>query len=106
MKLHLDQHPSFTPGDEDTLEIKLWIKLAENGVLFGPGWMFSAKGMTENPDSTDSGHFRISFSNAEVRISKSMNAFTEGWIPKFHEFKKAVTIFGRVIREFFEEEDL
>jgi len=87
MKLHLDQHPSFTPGDEDTLEMKLWIKLAENGVLFGPGWMFSAKGMIEDPDSTDSGHFRISFSNAE-----------------FHEFKKAVTIFGRVIREFFEED--
>jgi len=72
MKLHLDQHPSFTPGNEDTLEMKLWTKLAENGVLFGPGWMFSAE-----PDRSDSGHFRISYSNAEVRFSITADAFAE-----------------------------
>lgn len=76
MKLHLDQHPSFTPGEEDTLEMKLWVKLAENGVLFGPGWMFATKG-EDSDGNTDSGHFRISFSNAEVRISKFANAFAK-----------------------------
>jgi aromatic amino acid aminotransferase I len=89
MRLHLDQHPSFAPGDEDTLETKLWTKLAENGVLFGPGWVFAANAMAEGSHNNDSGHFRISFSNAE-----------------FADLKKAVTIFGRVIREFFQEEDL
>ncbi|KAG1753995.1 pyridoxal phosphate-dependent transferase [Suillus paluster] len=89
MKLHLNQHPSFTPGDEDTLETKLWTKLAENGVLFGPGWMFAANAMSKDSDSTGAGHFRVSFSNAE-----------------FPDLKKAVTIYGRVIREFFEEENL
>ncbi|KAG0709595.1 pyridoxal phosphate-dependent transferase [Suillus ampliporus] len=89
MRLHLEQHPSFTPEDEDTLEIKLWTKLAKNGVLFGPGWMFAANLMAQTSGNTDSGHFRISYSNAE-----------------FSDLKKAVTIFGRVIREFFEEEDL
>ncbi|KAG1755732.1 pyridoxal phosphate-dependent transferase [Suillus lakei] len=89
MRLHLDQHPSFAPGDEDTLETKLWTKLAENGVLFGPGWMFAANALAEDSDNNDSGHFRVSFSNVE-----------------FADLKKAVTIFGRVIREFFEEEDL
>ena len=75
MKLHLDQHPSFAPEDVDTLEMKLWIKLAENGVLFGPGWIFAANAMTADPqsDRTDSGHFRVSFSNLEVGSSKSMS---------------------------------
>lgn len=89
MKLHLDQHPSFVPGDEDTLETKLWTKLAENRVLFGPGWMFAASAMVEGSADNDSGHFRVSFSNGE-----------------FADLKKAVTIFGRVIREFFQEGDL
>jgi aromatic amino acid aminotransferase I len=89
MRLHLDQHPSFAPGDEDTLETKLWTKLAENGVLFAPGWIFAANAMAEDSDNNDSGHFRVSFSNSELA-----------------DIKKAVTIFGRVIREFFQEEDL
>lgn len=89
MKLHLDQHPSFTPGDEDTLETKLWTKLAENGVLFGPGWMFAANALDGDSENTNAGHFRISFSNVDLP-----------------DLKKAVTIFGRVVREFFEEEGL
>ncbi|KAG2348855.1 PLP-dependent transferase [Suillus weaverae] len=89
MRLHLEQHPSFVPGNEDTLETKLWTKLAENGVLFAPGWIFAANALAEDSGNNDSGHFRISFSNAE-----------------FADLKKAVTIFGRVIREFFQEEDL
>ncbi|KAG2118769.1 pyridoxal phosphate-dependent transferase [Suillus discolor] len=89
MKLHLDQYPSFAPGDEDTLDTKFWTELAENGVLFMPGWKFAANAMIKDSDSTGSGHFRVSFSNVD-----------------FADLKKAVTIFGRVIREFFREEDL
>ncbi|KAG2118788.1 uncharacterized protein F5147DRAFT_187392 [Suillus discolor] len=55
MKFHLNQlDPSFAPGDEDTLDTKLWIKLPENGVLSRPGWMFTANAMIKNSHSTDS----------------------------------------------------
>ncbi|KAJ8701767.1 hypothetical protein PTI98_000520 [Pleurotus ostreatus] len=82
LQLHLDNHPSFD-GNGETLEMQLWIDLAEAGVLFAPGWMFSAK--EENTDVPGEGHFRISFSNADFEV-----------------MKKAITIFGVVIRKFFE----
>ncbi|KAH7887779.1 pyridoxal phosphate-dependent transferase [Phlebopus sp. FC_14] len=88
MKLHLDEHPSFTPGNEESMEMKLWVRLAENGVVFSPGWMFNAGVMgVDKVTGGESGHFRISFSNAE-----------------YSELRKAVKIFGRVIRVFFEEQ--
>ncbi|KAK7061696.1 Aminotran-1-2 domain-containing protein [Favolaschia claudopus] len=80
VKIHFDQHPSFGTMDTETLEMKLFIALAEVGVLFGPGAMFSATG---DWSSDKSGHFRISFSSAEN-----------------NEMKKAVQIFGKTIREF------
>ncbi|OBZ70291.1 Aromatic amino acid aminotransferase C56E4.03 [Grifola frondosa] len=83
IKIHFENHPSFKPGDEDTLEMQLWTKIADAGVLIGPGWYFAAE--EENLD-VGSGHFRISFSNAE-----------------FADLKKAVNIFGKVVREFFQE---
>ncbi|KDQ31486.1 hypothetical protein PLEOSDRAFT_1036482 [Pleurotus ostreatus PC15] len=82
LQLHLDNHPSFD-GNGETLEMQLWIDLAEAGVLFAPGWMFSAK--EENTDVPGEGHFRISYSNADFEV-----------------MKKAITIFGVVIRKFFE----
>lgn len=62
--MHFDSLPSFQPGDEETLEIKLWTNLAEAGLLVAPGWYFAA-----NDDilDTGSGHFRVSFSFADVR---------------------------------------
>ncbi|KAG9219324.1 hypothetical protein CCMSSC00406_0001734 [Pleurotus cornucopiae] len=83
LQLHLDNHPSFD-GDEETLEMQLWVDLAEAGVLFAPGWMFSAK--ESNTDAPGNGHFRMSFSNAE-----------------FEDMKKAIATFGAVIRKFFEK---
>ncbi|KAJ7179162.1 pyridoxal phosphate-dependent transferase [Mycena filopes] len=80
LKIHFDQHPSISSMTAKDLEMKLWIELAEAGVLFGPGSMFSPTG---DWSSETSGHFRISFSNLEDE-----------------EMKKAVEIFGRVIREF------
>ncbi|EGN93075.1 hypothetical protein SERLA73DRAFT_172428 [Serpula lacrymans var. lacrymans S7.3] len=85
MKLHLENHPSFAQEDGETLEMKLWTQVAEAGVLFGPGWMFAPDAFsTSVMEENEVGHFRISFSNSE-----------------FADLKKAVTIFGRVIREFF-----
>ncbi|PSR73704.1 hypothetical protein PHLCEN_2v10623 [Hermanssonia centrifuga] len=84
MKIHFENYPSFKAGDEATLEMQLWEKLAEAGVLVAPGWYFSAY-VGEAPDAGE-GHFRISFSNAE-----------------FTTMKKAVTIFGDVLRDFFKE---
>ncbi|KAL4255497.1 Class-I pyridoxal-phosphate-dependent aminotransferase-like protein [Pleurotus pulmonarius] len=86
LQLHLENHPSFgSVGDGETLEMQLWIDLAEAGVLFAPGWMFSAK--EENTDAPGEGHFRISFSNADFEV-----------------MKKAITTFGVVIRKFFEKQ--
>ena len=61
--MHFESMPSFKEGDEETLEVKLWENLAEAGVLMAPGWYFAAH---ETVDSGE-GHYRISFSNAEVR---------------------------------------
>jgi len=82
IKLHLDNVPSSAEDDDQSLEMKLWQKLAVAGVLFAPGWFFSADLAT----SLHEGHFRISFSNAE-----------------FNEMKEAIKIFGSVLREFFGE---
>jgi aromatic amino acid aminotransferase I len=64
VKLHLENHPLYA-SDSDTLEVKLWDKLAQTGVLFAPGWIFTADRVVDR----QAGHFRISFSNAEVRVS-------------------------------------
>ncbi|KAJ7700049.1 pyridoxal phosphate-dependent transferase [Mycena rosella] len=80
IKVHFDQHPSFATLGAESMEMKLWIELAEAGVLFGPGAMFCPTG---DYASERTGHFRISFSNSENG-----------------EMKKATEIFGAVIRKF------
>jgi hypothetical protein len=50
----------------ETLEMKLWVALAEESVLFSPGWFFAADRENEGSDARGEGHFRISFSNASV----------------------------------------
>lgn len=43
----------------------MWTNIAEAGVLICPGWFFAAD--IENPPTDLSeGHFRVSFSNADV----------------------------------------
>ncbi|KAF7792821.1 hypothetical protein EIP86_003921 [Pleurotus ostreatoroseus] len=81
IKMSFESMPSFKEGDEETLEMQLWEKIAEAGVLMAPGWYFSATDI----DSGE-GHYRISFSQAEFPV-----------------MKKAVTIFGEVVREFFKQ---
>ncbi|KDR83779.1 hypothetical protein GALMADRAFT_110657 [Galerina marginata CBS 339.88] len=81
LRLHLDNHPKVQEVGQEDLEMKLWIALAEGGLLIGPGNMFAA----DKTKSAYPGHFRVSFSNAE------------------HEnLKKAVDIFTKVLLEFYE----
>lgn len=68
MKLHFDGMAS-PAEDEESLETQLWTKLAEAGVLVAPGWIFSADVLTGSEPDAGEGHFRISFSNAEVVFS-------------------------------------
>lgn len=63
--MHFDSHPSFKAGEEDLLEMQLWVKLAEAGVLITPGWFFAAD---DGVNDAGQGHFRISFANAEVNL--------------------------------------
>lgn len=55
--------PSFKEGDEETLEMQLWEKVADAGVLVAPGWYFSPGELLDSGE----GHYRISFSHVEVR---------------------------------------
>ncbi|THV08593.1 PLP-dependent transferase [Dendrothele bispora CBS 962.96] len=82
LEMHFEEHPSFAELGYKKLENKLWIALAEAGVLFGPGQMFSATPVTNETEGN--GHFRISFS------------FNDN-----SEMRKAVAIFGTVARKFF-----
>lgn len=67
IKLHLE---SLTPdqGNEESLEVQLWTKIAEAGVLLAPGWIFSANVLSGDGPADGEGHFRISFSNTEVGL--------------------------------------
>ncbi|RDX53764.1 PLP-dependent transferase [Lentinus brumalis] len=85
LKLHFENVPGFQPDEEpNTMEMKLWVKLAEAGVLIGPGRYFASD--QEDASPVD-GHFRIAFSYASEE-----------------DFTKAVKIFGEVLREFFQEQ--
>ena len=62
VKMDFQSKASYKEGDEETLEVQLWEKIAEAGVLMAPGWYFSAQELTDAGE----GHYRFSFSNAEV----------------------------------------
>lgn len=63
--MHFDSHPSFKEGEEESLEVQLFTQIAEAGVLLAPGWYFAAD---DDVSDAGKGHFRISFSNAEVSL--------------------------------------
>ncbi|EKM59753.1 uncharacterized protein PHACADRAFT_250454 [Phanerochaete carnosa HHB-10118-sp] len=83
LSMDFESHPSFKEGEEETLEMQLFINLAEAGVLVAPGWYFAAD---EDMNDRGRGHFRISFSNAE-----------------FPTMKNAIKILGEVVKDFFKE---
>ena len=63
LKMLWENVPGYKEGDEETLEVQLWIKLAEAGVLVGPGRYFASDDERLSPVE---GHFRISFSFSSV----------------------------------------
>lgn len=63
--IDFESHPTFKEGEEETLEMQLWENIAEAGLLVAPGWYFAAE---DEILDHGHGHFRISFSNAEVRL--------------------------------------
>ncbi|KAL7282645.1 hypothetical protein ACG7TL_004118 [Trametes sanguinea] len=85
LKMHFENVRGFKEGDEDTLEMKLWTKIAEAGVLIGPGHYFAAD---EDGVSPGEAHFRMSFSFSSEE-----------------DMKKAMKIFGATVREFFENSE-
>ncbi|KAF8897502.1 pyridoxal phosphate-dependent transferase [Infundibulicybe gibba] len=78
---------SFVPPTSGMF-VWLWVALAEAGVLFAPGNnqgdMFST--VPSSGEAQNCGHFRISFSNG-----------------KFEDMKRAVVIFGTVLRKFYKD---
>lgn len=81
LKINFDNHPALSTLGLEELENKLWVALAEAGVLFGPGNMFSATPVSEKEEGF--GHFRVSFSNA-----------------KLEDLKRAVSIIAQVLKAF------
>lgn len=87
IQIHFENHPTYRSRHADEpderLEMQLWTKIAEAGVLVSPGWFFAAD--TENPPTDEvEGHFRISFSNSD-----------------FESLKKAVHVFSKCTKDFF-----
>ncbi|CCO26439.1 Aromatic amino acid aminotransferase C56E4.03 [Rhizoctonia solani AG-1 IB] len=88
IKFHLKNHRSWVPrpAPGSALEVKLWTDLAESGVMFAPGYMFSTEeddtpsdeGFAESHLRSEYAHMRVSFSSAtKEEISKAMKTFVE-----------------------------
>ena len=103
MKFHFDSHPEFGEKPAGTLEIQLWEKLAEGGVLLAPGWFFAAD-REDVPDGNREGHYRIPFSAAAVRfcIYRSFKRLTR--VLQFPEMERAIDIIAKVTKLFFDGE--
>ena len=71
------------PNEKTSLEVKLWVDIADAGLLVGPGWIFRAQ--RELADEAHEGHYRISFSNLETK-----------------DAQKSVAIFAKAVRAFYE----
>jgi aromatic amino acid aminotransferase I len=70
IKVHFENHPNFDarsssiPPDENSLEYKLFVALAEANLLVGPGTMFAADNAVQ--ERSQAGHLRVAFSSADV----------------------------------------
>lgn len=67
VSLNFEGHPKLADEGQQSLEMKLWVKLAEAGLLLSPGEIFSSVSLPDNPQELP-GHFRLSFSFNPVRI--------------------------------------
>jgi len=52
MKLHLENHPRRSVSTINELEMELWERLADAGVLFGPGMFFVQTHVSRNGQLT------------------------------------------------------
>ncbi|CUA70154.1 hypothetical protein RSOLAG22IIIB_00502 [Rhizoctonia solani] len=88
IKFHLKNHHDWVPhpGPGSALEVKLWTDLAEAGVLFAPGYMFSTDEEDAPPDESfgephvrsEYAHMRVSFSSAtKEEITEAMKTFIQ-----------------------------
>lgn len=66
MKLHFENMSKATGPEEESLEMRLFIKLAQAGVIVGPGAFFT--GETDGLPKEGEAHFRLSFSNNSVSV--------------------------------------
>jgi aromatic amino acid aminotransferase I len=67
MKVDFKNHPATLRGeDPESLEMQLWVKLAEGGLLIAPGWFFAADTEENHDEARGEGHYRIAFSSASV----------------------------------------
>lgn len=87
--VHLSEHPDFAKlehkGEDATrvLSDKLWLKLADELVLFAPGWGFDARG-EHAIGGKGVGYFRLAFS-----------------IATYEDTYKAINTFAKVLDKFF-----
>ncbi|KZV91707.1 PLP-dependent transferase [Exidia glandulosa HHB12029] len=76
--LHFDAlpppQPSGNPDDPNDHETRLWLRIADAGVLVGPGTFFAAIPSAANPNE---GHYRIAFSDAPLEtLAEAMSTFS------------------------------
>jgi len=83
LQMHFEHHPLFPSHGSKALETKLWLALAEAGLLLASGGAFA--GGPEVQLTSDLGHFRISFSQVEPM-----------------DLNKALDIFASVLESFYE----
>jgi aromatic amino acid aminotransferase I / 2-aminoadipate transaminase len=73
LKIHFANHPayinSFAPSQKADLEQRLFERIADSGVLVGPGRFFASVSEVQNAAE---GHLRMSFSHASVRIIREI----------------------------------
>ncbi|ELU45810.1 peptidyl-prolyl cis-trans isomerase-like 4 [Rhizoctonia solani AG-1 IA] len=88
IKFHIKNHRDWVPHPTSgsKLEVKLWTDLAEAGVMFAPGYMFSTdeddspshEGFVESDLQPEYAHMRVSFSSStKEEIAKAMKTFVE-----------------------------
>ncbi|KAF5322822.1 hypothetical protein D9619_000291 [Psilocybe cf. subviscida] len=86
VSLNFEGHPKLADEGQQSLEMKLWVKLAEAGLLLSPGEIFSSVSLPDNPQELP-GHFRLSFS-----------------FNPYDEIKRAIDIFAAELKKFNAEE--
>ncbi|KAF8709556.1 Cyclophilin-like protein, partial [Rhizoctonia solani] len=97
IKFHIKNHRDWVPHPTSgsKLEVKLWTDLAEAGVMFAPGYMFSTdeddspshEGFVESDLQPEYAHMRVSFSSStKEEIAKAMKTFVEVYYYNLHAF--------------------